>query len=318
MMKPIVALPFSHQAALVCKEARDMLEQAGFQLVCNETGRKPTREELKELVRGAYAVIAGTEKYDEELLAECPELKVIIRFGVGTDNFDLDAMKRRGIRVGVIANYNAVAEFALTLILAAMKNLPRFDAVVREGKWTRFPMRELTGKTVGIMGFGRIGRRLAELLSGFGVTVLAYDPFMNEAAAAERKVTSVTMEELLRRSDIVSLHLPATPETRHLINRETLAMMKEGAYLVNTARGALVDEAALCEALAGGHLAGAGLDVYETEPVTEGNPLFALENNVLAPHVSAASYETNYNGGLISAESIIRTAQGGSPLYPLW
>ena len=128
----------------------------------------------------------------------------------------------------------------------------------------------------------------------------------------------VTAEELLRRSDIVSLHLPSTPETRHFINADTLAMMKEGAYLINTARGALVDEAALLEALRSGHLRGAGLDVFETEPVTEGNPLFLLENNVLAPHVSAATYETNYNGGLISARSIINVLQGGNVVYPLW
>ena len=317
-MKPIVALPFSHQATLICSEARALLEEAGFQLVCNTTGRKPTREELKELISGAYAIVAGTEKYDEEILDACPELKVIVRFGVGTDNFDLEAMKRRGIRVGVIANYNAVAEFALTLMLCAMKSLPRHDSVVRQGKWSRFPMRELTGKTVGLMGFGRIGRRLAELLSGFGVTILAYDPYMNEEAAAERKVTPVTAEELLRRSDIVSLHLPSTPETRHFINADTLAMMKEGAYLINTARGALVDEAALLEALRSGHLCGAGLDVFETEPVAEGNPLFLLENNVLAPHVSAATYETNYNGGLTSALSIINVLQGGDVVYPLW
>jgi len=179
-------------------------------------------------------------------------------------------------------------------------------------------MRELSEKTVGIVGFGRIGRRLAELLAGFHVNILAYDPYMNEAAAAERNVTPVSLEELLARSDVVSLHLPSTPETYHLINAETLAKMKDGAYLVNTSRGALVDEKALHDALVSGKLSGAGLDVYETEPVTADNPLFALENTALAPHVSALSYETNYNGAITCAKSIIQVKEGGKPLYSLW
>lgn len=269
------------------------------------------------MIENAFAIIAGTESYDADMLSACKNLKVIIRFGVGTDNFDLTALRDMGVQVGVITNHNAVAEFALTLILAALKNLPRYDTVVREGKWTRFPMRELSGKTVGIVGFGRIGRRLAELLSGFGVELLAYDPYMNAEAAAERKVKPVTLDELLARADVVSLHLPATKETHHMINAESIGKMKDGAYLVNTARGALVDEAALYDALASGKLNGAGQDVYESEPVTEGNPLFTLSNNVLAPHVSASTLETNYNGGIICAQSIIDVAQGGTPLYPL-
>ena len=307
-----------HHASLICEEARTMLKEAGFEIVSNDTGRILSREEQKELIRDAYAIIAGTEKYDREMLDGCDSLKVVTRFGVGTDNFDLQAMRDMGIQVGVIANYNAVAEFALTLILSVMKNLPRYDQAARAGKWSRFQMRELTGKTVGLVGFGRIGRRLAELMSGFGVTILAYDPYMNEEAAKERKVQSVSLEELLERSDVISLHLPSTKETYHLINKENIGKMRDGAYLINTSRGALVDEEALYEALACGKLSGAALDVFEKEPVTADNPLFGLEQTVLAPHVSALTYETNYNGGLICAESIIRVAQGQKPIYPLW
>ena len=307
-----------HHASLICEEARTMLKEAGFEIVSNDTGKILSREEQKELIRDAYAIIAGTEKYDREMLDGCDNLKVVTRFGVGTDNFDLQAMRDMGIQVGVIANYNAVAEFALTLILSVMKNLPRYDQAARAGKWSRFQMRELTGKTVGLVGFGRIGRRLAELMSGFGVTILAYDPYMNEEAAKERKVQSVSLEELLERSDVISLHLPSTKETYHLINKENIGKMRDGAYLINTSRGALVDEEALYEALACGKLSGAALDVFEKEPVTADNPLFGLEQTVLAPHVSALTYETNYNGGLICAESIIRVAQGQKPIYPLW
>ena len=295
-----------------------MLLDAGFEIVSNDTGKILSPEDQKALIKDAYAIIAGTEKYDAAMLEGCDNLKVVVRFGVGTDNFDLETMKKMGIQVGVIANYNSVAEFALMLILCAMKNFSRFDGAVRQGKWSRFPMRELTGKTVGIVGFGRIGRRLAELLHGFDVKMLAYDPYMNDEAAKQRGVTPVALDELLAEADVVSLHLPSTPQTHHLINAETLAKMKDGAYLINTARGSLVNEADLIDALSSGKLAGVGLDVFEKEPVTADNPIFALEGNALAPHAAALSFETNYNGGIICAQSIINVYNGEKPVYPLW
>lgn len=313
-----VALVTRHHASLICEDAKKMLLDAGFELVCNDTGRALSREEQKALIRDAFAIISGTERYDADMLSVCGKLKVMMRFGVGTDNFDLDKMREMGIQVGVIANHNAVAEFTLTLLLAAMKNLPRYDAVVREGKWSRFPMRELSHKTVGLVGFGRIGRRVAELLQGFDVEILTYDPYLTEDALKGWQVSPVSLEELLHRSDVVSLHLPATEKNRHLINRDTIAQMKDGAYLINTSRGTLVDESALLEALQSKKLSGAGLDVYGSEPVSAGNPLFALSNDVLAPHVSALSYETNYNAGITCAQSIIQVRDGGKPVYPLW
>ena len=312
-----VALVTRHHASLICEDAKKMLLDAGFEFICNDTGRKLSREEQKELIKDAFAIIAGTEKYDEDMLSGCQKLKTIIRFGVGTDNFDLDFMKKMGIQVGVVANHNAVAEFALTLILASMKNLPRYDMTIREGKWNRFSMKELNRKTVGIIGFGRIGMRLAELLAGFDVEILFYDPYIDYEAAKARNVTSVSLDELLRRSDVVSLHLPLTSDTYHLINAETISKMKNGAYLINTSRGSLVDENALYDALVSQKLSGAGLDVFEREPVEEKNPLLQLSNNVLAPHVSALTYETNYNAGIICAKSIIQVYNGGKPIYPV-
>lgn len=317
-MKKKVAFPFRHHASLVCPEAKQMLLDAGFELVCNDTGEKLPFEQQHAMIADAFAVIAGTERYDAEMLEGCSELKAIIRFGVGTDNFDLETMKAKGIQVGIISNYNAVAEFALTLILSTMKNLPRCDAEVRRGGWGRYPMRELTGKTVGLVGFGRIGKRLAELLRGFDVKLLAYDPYLPAELMIERGAEPVSFEELLGRADVVSLHLPATEATRHIINAESIAKMKDGAYLINTSRGALVDEAALVEALKSGKLGGAGLDVYEKEPVTAENPLFELQNNVLSPHLSALTYETNYNAGIICAQSIINVLHGERPVHALW
>lgn len=316
-MKPIVALPFRSQAALICDEARQKLKDAGFSLVCNETGKKLPREQQKELIKDAFAIIAGTEPYDAEMISEANNLKVIIRFGVGTDNFDLDAMREKGIAVGVIANHNSVAEFALTLMLSVIKNLPKYDSTVRDGAWTRYPMHELNQKTVGIVGFGRIGQCLAGMLAGFHTKILAHDPYLSDDKILACGATPATLDVLLANSDIISLHLPSTPETHHMINRETISKMKDDAYIVNTSRGALVDEVALYEALTNGKLAGAALDVYEVEPVTKDNPLFSLDNIVLAPHVAALSYETNQNACMTCADSILRVADGKLPIYPV-
>ena len=295
-----------------------MLTDAGFELVCNDTGRKLDRDEQKAMIADAYAIIAGTEPYDADMLSACKELKVMVRFGVGTDNFDLKTMREMGVQVGVIANHNAVAEFALTLLLSTLKNVPLYDTAVRNAGWNRYTMRELSGKTVGLVGFGRIGRRLAQLLSGFGTNTIAYDPYMNEDAAKQLNVRPVSFEELLAQSDIISLHLPMSPETRHIINEDTLAKMKDGAILINTARGGLVSEKALVAALESGKLAGAGLDVYETEPVAPGNPLYGIQNTVLSPHVSALSIENNFEAGMTCARSILQVSEGGKPVYPLW
>lgn len=317
MEKPIVAMPFRHHATHVSPEARKLLTDAGFVLRCNDTGRVLTPEEQHDMIRDAFAVIAGTEKYPAGMLAGCERLRVIVRFGVGYDNFDLNEMKRMGIRVGVIANYNAVAEFTLTLMLAAIKNYPRLDAAVRRGEWARFPMRELSGKTVGLIGFGRIGRRVAELLAGFGVTLLVYDPYTKPEVLAAQHAEGVALDELLERSDIVSLHLPSNAETYHFLDAGRIARMKDGAILINTARGALVEEAALVAALRSGKLFSAGIDVYEHEPVTPDTPILAVENTALAPHCSAITFETNYNGGITCAESILRVWNGGDPVYPV-
>lgn len=316
-MKPIVAFPFRHHSTMICQEAKQMLIDAGFELICNDTGRKLDRQEQKEMIKDAFAIISGTEKYDADMLDAAPDLKVIIRFGVGLDNYDVAEMKKRGIQIGVISNNNAVAEFTLTLILGMLKNLPRFDTAARNAKWDRYPMYELSGKTVGIVGFGRIGRRLCELLKGFGVKILVNDLYLKPDGAEKFGVESVSLEYLLTESDIVSLHVPSTPETYHMINADTLGMMKNTAVLINSSRGSLVDEAALYTALKNGTIRGAALDVYETEPLAAGNPLFELENVVLSPHVAALTEETNYNAGITCSRSVINVYGGGSPVYPV-
>lgn len=316
-MEKIVAFPFRHHKELFYKEARDLLENAGYKLVCNDAGKKLSREDHLAMIQDAFAIVAGTESYDADMIRRCKNLKLVMRFGVGTDNFDLNAMKQQNVQVGVIANYNAVAEFALMLMLSVLKQLPRLDNVVRNGGWTRYEAHELSGKTIGLIGFGRIGRRLAELLQNFDVKIIAYDPYMDMDAANQRNVESVTLEDLFTHADIISLHLPSLPETYHLINADTISRMKTGSYIINTARGKLIDEIALCDALKCRKLAGAGLDVYEEEPFKPGNPLCELNNVVLTPHTSALTYETNYKASLICAKSILQVERGGKPIYPV-
>ena len=316
-MKPIVAFPFRHHATMICPEAKQMLIDAGFELVCNDTGRKLTPEEQKEMISEAFAVIAGTEPYDRDMLDAAKNLKLVVRFGVGIDNFDVKTMKERGIAVGVISNNNAVAEFTVALMLGLLKNLPRYDSVVREASWVRLPMFDLRGKTVGIVGYGRIGRRVCEILQGFGVRLMVCGRKINPEEAEKYHFDIVTLDELLSSCDIVSLHVPARAENAHMINEDTISKMKDGAMLINTSRGALVDEKALYNALVSGKLAGAALDVFEKEPVVPCNPLFELENVVLAPHAAALTYETNYNAGITCAQSVLRVYKGEDPVYPV-
>ena len=282
-MKPIIAFPFRHHASLFSQEAKQMMLDAGFNIVCNDTGEKLSREDQLKMVENAFGIVAGTEKYDEEMLSQCKDLKVIVRFGVGTDNFDLEAMKKFGIKVGVIANHNAVAEFALTLILSVMKNIPAYDAEVRRAGWGRYPMVELSGRTVGIIGFGRIGRRFCDLLKGFNVKILVHDPFICAEYIESSGAESVSFDDLLSRSDVISLHLPSNSETKHIIDEKAFSKMKDGVVFVNTS----------------------------------GNPLYETKNTVLAPHVSALTYETIHNASITCVQSMINVLNGGDPVYPV-
>lgn len=275
-------------------------------------------EMLKDMIVGADAVVAGAEMYPAEALACAPGLKAIARFGVGTDNIDLDYCKAHGVKVARSANFNSVAEYALTLMLCLIKNVIAFDASARRAGWDRYTMRELTGKNVGLVGFGRIGGRLAKLIKAFDANVMVYDPFVNVQLAKSMGLTiCASLPEMLKKSDIVSLHLPLNSETRHLFDASAFAMMKDGAYLINTARGPIVDEDALYDALTSGTLAGAAIDVFEEEPLSPNNKLISLPNVVVSPHASALSYETNYNGSLICAKAIIDIMNGRTPEYPV-
>jgi glyoxylate reductase len=272
-------------------------------------------------VAGAAALVTDPAiPVDADLLdAAGRSLEVVANFGVGYDNIDLDAARARGVRVtntpGVLTN--ATAELAVGLMLASARRVAEADRAVRRGDWPspdehELIGRELTGATVGLVGFGRIGGRVGELLRGFRVRLLFTSRSDHARPGAERR----TLQELLAASDFVSVHVPLTPETRHLIDASALASMKPGAILVNTSRGAVVDTAALIHALRSGHLGGAGLDVYENEPQVPAE-LRELPNTVLLPHVGSATATTRDAMARLCAENVIAVLDGRDAPTPV-
>ena len=290
------------------------LEEAGFDVEFNPLGRKYTRQELIERLPGTYAAMAGSEPYDDRTLSAAPELRIIARWGVGHDQVDVDAATRRGVAVAMAfgANHEAVADAAFALMAGLANDVLRYHRLVAGGGWGGRYHVGLHGKTVGIVGLGRIGRAFARRCRGFAMRTLGRDPFLPDDAIRGFGVEPASLEKLLREADFVSLHAPRAPETEQLVDREALALMKPSAYLINTSRGSVVDEAALIEALTGGVIAGAGLDVFETEP-PEGSPLLALDNVLLMPHSAGASADAVDAVSERCVDSILAIHQGRDP-----
>lgn len=255
----------------------------------------------------------------EQLLQRCPKVKAVTVHGVGVEQFDVEACWARGVEVTNVpgGNANAVAELALGLMLSVARGITKQDRRVRAGEWAscRVIGREVSGATLGIVGFGNIGRLLLQKVLGLGMKVLAFDRYVDAAAITAAGATAATMEEIFARADYVSLHLPLTEETRHVVNGPLLATMKPSAFLVNTSRGGVVDQAALYDALVAGRLAGAGLDVQDPEPPAAGNPLTKLENIVLLPHCAGSTLECQALVARRAGEDIARVLRGEQPKH---
>jgi len=267
---------------------------------------------------GMDIVISGPERWDAAAAAaRRGQVKLVVRFGVGLDNIDIPAMTAQGIPVANLPGYNApaVAELALLHMLNLCRGFARCaERYRREGTVTAGSGFLLHGKTVGLMGFGNIPRQLRQRLSGFGVRVLAYDPYLTQESAEQWQVEKVdSPEAIFSESDIVSLHLPLTDETRGMVNYALLSRMKPTAYLINTARGGVVNEADLLQALEDGCLAGAGLDVTVEEPLNADSPLFRSERICLTSHIGGTTWETDQDGQRMLADSILRFLDGERP-----
>lgn len=314
-MNVLIGIP--NWRLLIKEEAASFLLKPEIQLIVNKTGRIADRVFLEENICLADAYIAGSERVDRALLERAPRLRVIARYGVGIDNVDVAYATEKGIYVTTTAgaNANAVAEHTVVLILAAFRRLKYYVKAVEVGQWTTSEFPELTGKTVGLIGFGRIGRLVARRLSGFEVRLLVCDPFQSESVVREAGGRKCAIETLLRESDVVSLHLPASREDKPLLGAPELALMKRGAYLVNTSRGTLIDEQALAETLKSGRIAGAALDVVTEEPCRPDHPLLSCENVMITPHIAGGSYENHVKAGEVCVQAVLDGMRGIRPVH---
>jgi D-3-phosphoglycerate dehydrogenase len=296
-------------------ELRTRLEGLVAEVVYNSTGKPLTSDQLVQLLPGFDGFIAGLDDINRRVIETADALRVIARYGVGVDAVDLDAAREKGIVVTNTpgANAGSVADLTLGLILALARNLIPAVQATRAGKWPRFSGTLLEKKVVGLIGFGAIGQQVARRLSGFGCTLLAYDPAPNEARAVELEVQLLNLEEVTRRSDFLSLHCPVTEGTRGMVNAGLLKAMKEKAFLVNTARGELVDEGALLKALQSGKLAGAAMDVFSSQPPESGNPLLALPQVIVTPHMGAHTDGATDAMGWTALENCLAVLRGEEP-----
>lgn len=282
---------------------------------------EPTPERVREALPQADAVVMRPVPLGRAELELAPRLRVVSRHGVGVDTIDVAACTRRGIPVAITVNANrvAVAEHAIHLMLAVAKRVRLYDSATRAGDFAvreRLPAIELAGRTLLVVGFGRIGREAAVRARAFGMRILAFDPHLPDAVFAAEGVERVErLEDGLARADVVSLHAPWEPGTPPLLDRARIGAMREGAILVNTARGQLVDEAALAEALASGRLSGAGIDVFSTEPPPPDHPLLRLPeaNVVLSPHAAAWTVEAKRRMAVEAVENALAALDGTLP-----
>jgi D-3-phosphoglycerate dehydrogenase len=307
MSQPTVLVTAQH----LVPEAQQILHDAGARI---EFMAEPITEAtlVKRLAAGPVdaIVLRGSKPFTAPVLAAARGLKIIAKNGAGVDSVDLDEAARRGIAVAVAAgaNADAVAEHAIALMLALIRDLPKLDRKLRGGGWegTSWLGRDFRGSTVGIVGYGSIGRSAARLAAALGARVVV----LPGVGTAEGFENEHDLHRLLARVDILSLHCPLTEQTRGMIGRRELALMKPGALIVNTARGPVIDEAALIEALKSGHIGGAGLDTFETEPLPADSPLLALDNVILTPHVAGVTRNAALQVATITARNVVDTLAG--------
>jgi D-3-phosphoglycerate dehydrogenase len=306
MYKILITDDLSSQALELLEAAED----ARYDVV-----RRPSPQELRRILPDYDAlIIRSSARVDAELLAVASRLKVVGRAGVGLDNVDIDAASLQGVIVMNTpgANTMATAEHTMAMMLALCRHVPQADHSLRSGEWarSRFLGVQLYDKTLGVVGLGRIGARVAQRAQAFGMRVIAFDPYIGEDMARELKLGLVDLDELFEQADFITLHAALTPETRGLLGAQAIGRMKPGVRIVNCARGALVDEAALVEALRSGQVAGAALDVFADEPLSETSPLRGLPNVVLTPHLAASTVEAQRDVGTQIVDQVLAALRG--------
>ncbi len=306
MSKKIVVTPRGFAKCGV--ENAEIMRDAGFEVIYNDTGLAYTEEEFYQVTEGASGVIVGVEEVDKAFIDAHPSLQAVVKFGVGTDNIDLEYCKEKNIFVGrtVGSNARSVAETAISFVIADSKNLYESFTNTKEYGWAKMTGYEVQGKTIGIVGFGAIGREVAKMAWGLGMKVLAYDVCEIPADFAARyDIKVATVDEILQNSDFISLHIPLTEATKDFIALEEMKTMKKNAVLINTARGGIVNEADLYIALKDGVIKAAYFDVFTSEPPKQDEPLLTLPNFYLTPHIASRSAEAEKNTADMATKIII-------------
>ena len=284
--------------------------------------------ELKEITRSADGILTAVSPLKKEVISNLEKARAIVCYGVGYDNVDMKAATEKGILVCNVPDYLTyeVAEHAMALILSLVRKIPWADKFTRTAEWKKNgirswnnfrPLSYLDGKVAGVVGYGRIGRQVADMLQAFHVTVIAHDPYVPKEVAAKKGVELVDLPTLMRKSDVISVNALLSDETFHLIDAEELGMMKETAILVNTARGKIVNNEALAKVLKDKKIAGAALDVMEIEPADPGSPLLTLDNIVITPHIAGMSEKASLNSRRLASEEMVRILSGEPPRNPL-
>ena len=297
-------------------EAIQVLKDEGYEVYYEEMDHDTL---LKAIPEYNGLMVRSRTKVTKDIVEAGAEgkLKVIGRAGIGVDNIDIETAATKGIKVvnSPTGSTKSVAELAVAHMLALARFIPKADSSMKKGEWIKKQLKgtELYGKTLGLIGSGNIAQHVARIANGLGMNVLVYSPHCTGEKAKRMGAEHVTFEELLKQSDFVSLHIPHTKETHYLLNEKTLSLMKPGAYLINCARGGVVDENALYNILLKGGLAGAAIDVFETEPPSKENKLLTLDNVILTPHLGANTREAQINAGTICAKQIIKVLNGETP-----
>jgi D-3-phosphoglycerate dehydrogenase len=284
--------------------------------------KSASAEDILAVARDADALLITYAKITREIIARLTKCKAIGRFGLGVDNIDLPAAKEKGIAVNYVPDYciREVSDHTMALLLSLIRKVPLSNKLVQEGRWEMpavVPIRRIEGTVLGLVGFGHIPRLVAPRAQAFGIKVIAYDPFAKPELFKAANVESVDFDTLLQRSDYVSVHAPLMPQTRGMMNAAAFAKMKKGAYIVNTARGPLIDEPALIAALDTGQVGGAGLDVVATEPPAKGLPLLGRDNVIVSPHTAFYSIEALEELQSKCASDVARVLSGEKAVYPI-
>jgi D-3-phosphoglycerate dehydrogenase len=285
---------------------RERLIHFGCEIVDNPLGRPLKEDELIPLLKNVDGIVAGLDEYSRKAILSTNKLKVISRYGVGVDNIDLEAAKERGILVVNTPEVNtqAVADLTFGLILSVCRKIPKAHFSTQKGNWGRLIGRGVYNKSLGIIGLGRIGKAVAERARGFSMEILAFDIKIQETPRETPGIRFLPLEELLAKGDFITLHCDLNPGSKGIIGAEELSLMKKTAYLINTARGGLIDENALYEALRDGKIAGAALDAFQDEPPVN-SPLLTLDNIITTPHIGSYTHEALLEMGLIAVDNLI-------------